>query len=193
MRRPDRGQPRPLGQETANQLSVYQGPSVLGASLLPCRPFVLFVTPVPHTAGQAGPAGLTPSRLRPFALCAKPTLPAQRLAGPGSQLLQGRILLVLCAKPTPLVAGPQGLGSALAGIDLLSLCTLPAFHIAAPADLALAGPCHHTALCVVATATTNTLTVLLSVTPAACRARGKSASQAEAGRVVQVYQLWCSG
>lgn len=104
-----------------------------------------------------------------------------------------RILLVLCAKPTPLVAGLQGLRSALAGVDLLSLCTLPALHIAAPADLALAGPCHHTALCVVAAATANALTVLLTVTPAACCARGKAASQAEAGRVVQVYKLWCSG
>lgn len=104
-----------------------------------------------------------------------------------------RILLVLCAKSTPLAVELQGLGSALAGIDLLSLCTLPALHVAAPADLALAGPCHHTTLCVVASATTNTLTVLLPVTPAACRARGKAASQAEAGRVVQVYKLWCSG
>lgn len=39
----------PLRRETANQLSTYQGPSVLGAPLLPCRPSVLFVTPAPPT------------------------------------------------------------------------------------------------------------------------------------------------
>lgn len=82
---------------------------------------------------------------------------------------------------------------ALAGIDLLTLRALPTLHIAAPTHLALARPCHHPALCVVATPTADALAVLLTVTPAASGARGEAASKAEAGRVVQVHELRRAG
>jgi hypothetical protein len=90
--------------------------------------------------------------------------------------------LTLRAMPIPQVSRAGRVwGSALTGVDLLSLCALPALHVAAPAYLALTGSCHYSALCVVATATANTLTVLLTVAPAASCTWGEAASQAEAG------------
>lgn len=99
-------------------------------------------------------------------------------------------LLPPCARCT---GGPNPRGSALAGVDLLTLGTLPALHIAAPAHLALARPRHHPALRVVATPTADALTVLLPVAPAASGAWGKAAGQAEARRVIQVHELRCAG
>lgn len=61
-----------------------------------------------------------------------------------------------------------GLGSALAGVHLLSLRALLALHIAAPTNLALAGPRHLSALSVVTPATADGLTVFVLVALAAC-------------------------
>lgn len=54
-----------------------------------------------------------------------------------------------------------------AGVHFFSLRALLAFHVAAPAHLALAGPGHLFALRVVASPTTDSVTVLVLVALAA--------------------------
>lgn len=91
-------------------------------------------------------------------------------------------LLPKCAGGTRPGAQPAGgaahtaMALAFAGVDFLTLGALSALHVAAPAHLALAGPCHHPALRVVATPTADALAVLLAVAPAASGARGEAAS-----------------
>lgn len=81
----------------------------------------------------------------------------------------------------------------LTGIDLLSLCALLAFHVAAPAHLALAGPGYHPALGVVAPAAADGVAVLVLVALAGGRARGVLAGAAEAGRVLDVEEVRGAG
>lgn len=81
----------------------------------------------------------------------------------------------------------------LAGVDLFSLCALLAFDIAAPTHLALAGPGHLPALCVMATAATDSITVLVLVTLAGCCAIWVFACFTEAGWVLDVEQVHSAG
>lgn len=61
-------------------------------------------------------------------------------------------------------------GLPFAGIHLFSLCALLAFDVAAPAHLALAGPGHLPTLSVMASPTADSVTVLVLVALAGCRA-----------------------
>lgn len=81
----------------------------------------------------------------------------------------------------------------LAGVDLLSLCALLAFNVAAPAHLALARPGHLPALSVVASPATDSITVFVLVAFAGCSARGIFGGSTETGWVLDVEQVHSAG
>lgn len=79
------------------------------------------------------------------------------------------------------------------GVNLFSLSALFAFNVTAPAYLALARSCHHSALSVVAPAAADGLAVLILVALARRRALRILAGPAKARRVLNVKEIGGAG